>query len=146
MTTTNKEESSGKIEIKLDQNHKNHKKVSNRNYILSIIRLKKNRLYAAKYLGRQIAKTNLKRDLISCIMIKTQIRFYFLLLLFFINYEIWNETRTALQVPCNYFLDKNVTQLKKKNLFWERHQHIYPAKFPKTEIKHKGKWRKKYAN
>lgn len=88
MTTMNKEESSGKIEIKLDQNHKNHKKVSNGNYILSIIRLKKNRLYAAKYLGRQIAKTNLKRDLISCIMIKTQIRFYFLLLLFFINYEI----------------------------------------------------------
>lgn len=90
MTMTNKEESSGKIEIKLDQNHKNHKKVSNGNYILSIIRLKKNRLYAAKYLGRQIAKTNLKRDLISCIMIKTQIRFYFLLLLFLLimRYEM----------------------------------------------------------
>lgn len=83
MTMTNKEEFSGKIEIKPDQNHKNHKKVSNGNYILSRISLKKNRLYVAKYLGRQIAKTNLKRNLISCNMIKTQIGFFFLLLLFY---------------------------------------------------------------
>lgn len=40
-----------------------------------MIRLKENRLYAAKYLGRQISKTNLKRVPISCIMIKHKLGF-----------------------------------------------------------------------
>lgn len=35
---------------------------------------------------------------------------------------------------------------QKKIYFEKRHKHIYPAKFLKTGIKHKEKWRKKYAN
>lgn len=83
----------------MDQNHKNHRKVSNENCALSILKLTENRLYTE--LERQIAKLNFKSDTITCIMIKIQIGVFFivLLVLFLLTMKCQMGSRIVLQIP-----------------------------------------------